>query len=48
LVDGSVGVWPEQKRKPLAATAWLYGPIGAGASGAVTGRALLIDRNLGG
>ena len=30
-VFGLDGIWPETKSKPFAATAWLYGPIGAGA-----------------
>src|SRR5918911_87531 len=36
-VLGSIGTWPEQKSSPPERTAWLYGPAGLGASGAVTG-----------
>jgi hypothetical protein len=36
-VLGSIGTWPEQKSRPPERTAWLYGPAGLGASGAVTG-----------
>src|ERR671932_809127 len=36
-VLGSMGTWPEQKSRPPERTAWLYGPAGLGASGAVTG-----------
>src|SRR3954451_2954095 len=36
-VAGSIGTWPEQNSRPPERTAWLYGPAGFGASGAVTG-----------
>src|SRR4051794_25350146 len=35
-VSASSGIWPEQKSRPPALTAWLYGPTAAGASSAVT------------
>src|SRR4051812_44273027 len=35
--SGSSGIWPEQNRSPAAETAWLYGPMAAGAPTAVTG-----------
>jgi hypothetical protein len=35
-VAGSIGTWPEQNSSPPDRTAWLYGPAGAGASGAIT------------
>src|SRR5215203_4140632 len=40
-VSGFTGPWPEMNTKPLATTAWEYGPAGAGPFSAMT--VFLID-----